>query len=197
MSQRIVDAYIPQFVAGPAPAGPAAGGQNQPGDFSRMARPQALVNGAVFRVHGHQLGAGSLAGFAYDWARGDERFLVSQRESLARFERGEGNGQAREADNRVQHRVAVRGRFRETVDARNDGRAGRYSGADGHCGRRVSDGDDAGPVPVGLGDELVDGAVRAERDDAEVIGVLVDDFEGLRTDRAGRTEYGYVNHVAT
>ena len=60
---------------------------------------------AVLRVDGDDLGTGRAAGLLHDGRAGDERFLVGQRQALARLERRHRDREPGEADHGVEHHV--------------------------------------------------------------------------------------------
>ena len=105
---------------------------------------------------------------------GDERLLVGEAEPLPGVEGGEGDGQAGEADHRVEDHVDV--------------------GVGGERGERVGV-VEAGPGPgrvdaeLGrLGGEQLDVAARGESDDVVAVAVVPDQLQGLGADRAGRPQ---------
>ena len=109
-------------------------------------------------VDGHDLAAARGPRLGHDRARRDEALLVREREALAGFERGERRGQAREADDRVEHDVGVgvRGELGERV-----GVVERTSG------RRSA----ATPNSARLLREQLGVAAGGERDDPVVVAV--------------------------
>ena len=128
----------------------------------RVLRAQALVDGAVLAVDGHQLaGARLLAHASHDRAGRDERLLVGEREPLAGLERRQRDAQPGEADDAVHAHVAQRGDVGERV------RAGDDLGARGHERlelrrlRVVGDGDDRRTPPLRLRGQLLDRRPRA------------------------------------
>ena len=91
---------------GPAPEGAARRGEEEAGHGRRpVDGGQALVDGAVLGVHRHDLGPRGAAGLLHHRRAGDERLLVGQGETLARLQRGHGDGEAGEPDDGVQHHV--------------------------------------------------------------------------------------------
>ena len=71
----------------------------------RRRRSQALVDGAVLAVDGHELGAGRRPQRLHDRAGGDQALLVGEPETLAGAQRLDRDGEPGEPDDAVDHDV--------------------------------------------------------------------------------------------
>lgn len=194
MSQGIVDRDVGQLILRTTAEWPATGCQHQSRHLRGVARAQTLVNGSVLGVDRDQFGPRRLASFLHDGSRRDQRLLVRQRQPFASVQRGERDGQASESDNRVQYSIGGDGSLSQASSARDHARSSRDIRFDCSNRIRIADGHDGWLVLVHLREQEVDGTMRPERNDAELLRVLVDDIEGLGSDGTGGPKYGYVSH---
>src|SRR5204862_409778 len=112
--QGIVEGDVTKVGGRPAPEGPTTGGEHDARDPAGAvpepsAGGQALVDGAVLGVDGHDLGSRRCPDPLYDRATGDQRLLVGQGQAGTRLQGGEGDGQAGEADDAVDDHVGIAG----------------------------------------------------------------------------------------
>ncbi len=149
--------------------------------------PEALVHGAVLRVHRNDLGPRRRS-HPLDHRTGrDERLLVGQGQAAPGQERGDGDRQPGEADDPVDHDVGVAGDLREGLRAGEDLGAGRYPLGELASQGRIGDGDLVGTELDRLLDQPVDRRGGAEGDDPVVLRLGPDDIDSLGADRSRRT----------
>ncbi len=109
----------------------------------------------VLRIDWYELRAGCAPSSSDHGARGDQRLLVRERETLAGQQRRHGDGKAGKANDPVDHDVSALGERRERIAPRPDVTVGQLFA---ECGfvRRISDRDDLWTYPPRLLDELLD-----------------------------------------
>ena len=124
----------------------------------------------------------------------DQRLLVGQPEPLAGLQGGQGDREAREADDPVDDGVGRRGRRGHGVGAGQqlDPLGQPLGQVGGPVG--VGDGHHVWAEPVRLLGEQVHRAGRAQRGHPVPVGPGLDDVERLRSDRSGRAEHRYRRH---
>lgn len=96
MGQGIIDRDRFELASRATPERSSAGGEHNrrylivDTDLSRdLIRSQALVNGTVFAVDGHDLSTGGLPCPLHHRTGSDQRFLVGKTKALPRFECGQ------------------------------------------------------------------------------------------------------------
>ena len=135
MGQRVLDRDLAELLGRPAAEGPARCGEEEAATPRPCRRPsmQALVQRAVLRVDGDDLGARSRPRLLHHGCGGDQRLLVGQGQPLARLERGQRHRQPGEPDDPVEHHVRLAGRLHHALGA------DEHLGAGGHAGHHVAD----------------------------------------------------------
>ena len=116
------------------------------------------MHGAVLAVDGHQFGAGCGPQRLHHRSGGNEALFVGERQSLARPQRGHGDGQAGKAHHRVHHHIGGFDQVGQIGDHLGKGQLGRNPGALGGVGNTHHSGSEL----VGLGDEHIDRRANAE-----------------------------------
>jgi hypothetical protein len=120
MTERVTDAGTIETLPAPVAKRAAAGRQHEATDLRRGASGDALEDCAVLAVHGYQLSSARARRAGDERAAHHERFLVRERDTFPRPERGECRVQPRRPDHRVEHgrRVVVRRGLDEALGAR-------------------------------------------------------------------------------
>ena len=146
-------------------------GQRHAPDLPALLADEALPEPVVLAVYRPQPLAGPAGKTAHEMPRGDQDLLVREGDAFAVRERRDGRTQRGDARRRHEHEVGRRvGRER-----------GERVGAERRsCGRELH------REPP----QLVDVAVRAERDHPQPVGMRADDLERLPPDGAGGAEDG-------
>jgi len=189
----------------PVTEGTAAGGQlnpaqarrrhtgGEPGGVSPGGALQALEDGGVLGVRGQQARAALGELRQHHWTSGDQGLLVGQGQVLAGADRRQGGQQAGAAHDPGDHQVGAgpgRGGA-EPVRAAHQLRqlGGALTGGEGLepllQGREfgfIRQGHHLRGVLLDLADQQIEVVPGRQGDDAEAIGELLDDLEGLRTD---------------
>ncbi len=191
--QRVRDRDVGEAGGAAAPKRATARRQQQASDLALGVnrRAQALVDRAVLRVDGDQLGAGDRSQRLHNRAGGDEALLVGERQTLAGRERCDRHRQPGETNDAVDHHVGGVDQLAELAHDR--GERERRSDLRPTC--RVGDGDDLGPELDGLFDQRVHRRPDAEPDDLVAPGLGPHDVEGLRADRPRRSGDGDAGRV--
>src|SRR5439155_14103257 len=144
-------------------------GERHAADLREILTDEALPESVVLAVDRAKSLPRPAGQTADEMARGDEDFLVREGDALAIFERGDGRAQRGDPGRRDEDEVRVGIGCQRDEGVRTERRA---------RGRKLQS-------------ELaqfVDVAVRAERDDAQAIGLPTDDIEGLTADGTGGAE---------
>lgn len=177
------------------PEGSARGGHDQLAHIGARAGRQCLEERRVLGVDRDDLAG--LGQRLHQRAADDERFLVGEREGAARFQGGEGGGEADGTGDAVENGVAVGGgELGGGVRAGQDlgkGLTGCVLGRERLPQRRYDvlarDRDRAYAQPMGLLREQSDPAAGGgQRGDPEPVGVAQHEVDGLGADRAGGAE---------
>ena len=192
VAQSLVHGDLRELFAGQVAEGAAAARDDQP-PYGRPFARETLKDGRVFGVY-RQNRRPPFGRQPHDpFAGHDERFLVGQRQFLARAERRDGGCEAGVAHQRVDHDfgVARGGDLRHGLLAGVDFRVGagqRF--AQLRIAALVGDDRRVGVELPGLCREPLPVAAGRQHPRLEAVGVFAYDVERLYADGAGRTQYG-------
>lgn len=144
-------------------------GQRDASDLREILTDEALPESVVLAIDRPETFPRPAGETTDEMTGGDEHFLVRERDAFAVLERGDGRAQRCDTRRGDEYEVRVRIRREREERVRTERRARRRK-----LQREVA--------------QLVDVAIRAERDDAKAIGLRAHDIERLAPDRTGRTK---------
>ena len=198
MGQRLLDGCLGQLSSRPPSEGPSRRGDDDALQVVAALAPQTLGQRRVLRIDRHQPVWLAFHQIHDQLAAHHQRFLVGERQHLARLQRGQRRRQADGADHGVQDHVGV--------DLPSKLLHGFVTGQDVHTtqpgqvglqldrGILVRNGHHRGHELAYLAhQELVAGG-RAETDHTEAVGVAPDHVQSLCSDGSGGTEDAQCAH---